>query len=199
VEFANDFKGVLDILPPDRSRNEKLVEMREMTKSRINPAVMDVAFAGHPISCAPDVCDIVKHAYPWRERQHNKEAGSYKYVIDIDGNGWSGRFKRLITSNSLVFKSTIHPEWYADRVAPWVHYIPIQLDLSDLHDALLFFRGDANGDGSHEYLARRMASAGRQWSKQFWRREDLVAYFFRLTLEYARLMSLDRESMSYYG
>ena len=68
---------------------------------------------------------------------------------------------------------------FADRVVPWVHYIPIQVDLSDLHNALLFFRGDANGDGSHEYLARKIALAGRQWSKQFWREEDLVAYFFR--------------------
>jgi len=170
-----------------------------MRKARINPAIMDVAFGGQPILCTPDVCDIVKHAYPWRERQLNKEAGNYKYVIDVDGNGWSGRFKRLMTSNSLVFKSTIYPEWFADRIAPWVHYIPIQIDLSDLHDALLFFRGDANGDGSHEYLARKIASAGRQWSKQLWRKEDLVSYFFRLTLEYARLMSLDRESMSYHG
>ena len=83
VEFANDFKGILDILPPDRSRNEKLVEPREMAKSRINPAVMDVAFTGNPILCAPDVCDILKHTYAWRDRQHNKEAGNYKYVMDV--------------------------------------------------------------------------------------------------------------------
>ena len=103
-----------------------------------------------------------------------------------------------MTSNSLIFKSTIYPEWsvvlcslypfvylsprsarFTDRVVPWVHYVPIQVDLSDLHDALLFFRGDGNGDGAHEYLARKIASAGRQWSKQFWREEDLVSYFFR--------------------
>jgi len=68
---------------------------------------------------------------------------------------------------------------FHDRVEPWVHYVPIQLDLSDLHDALMFFRGNANGDGAHEELARRIALAGREWSKTYWRREDLVAYFFR--------------------
>jgi len=26
----------------------------------------------------------------------------------------------LMASNSLVLKSTIFPEWYADRVQPWV-------------------------------------------------------------------------------
>ena len=60
----------------------------------------------------------------------------------------------------LAFKSEYAR--YTDRIAPWVHYVPIQIDLSDLHDALLFFRGDPNRDGSHDYLARKIASAGRQ-------------------------------------
>lgn len=66
-----------------------------------------------------------------------------------------------------------------DRIAPWVHYVPVQVDLSDLYDALLFFRGDGNGEGAHEHLARKIAVAGRQWSKTFWRKEDLVSYMFR--------------------
>ncbi|KAL4256465.1 Protein O-Glucosyltransferase/Glycosyltransferase 90 [Pleurotus pulmonarius] len=128
--------------------------------------------------------------------QSIKEAGSYKYVLDVDGNGWSGRFKRLITSNSLVFKATIYPEWYSDRIQPWLHYVPVQVDLSDLHDSLLFFRGDPSGAGAHEDMARTIAAAGREWSKTYWRREDLIAYFFRLILEYVRLLSLDRDAMS---
>jgi hypothetical protein len=30
------------------------------------------------------------------------------------------------------------PEWWTMRAQPWVHYVPIQLDYSDLHDALTF-------------------------------------------------------------
>ena len=99
---------------------------------------------------------------------------------------------------------------------PWVHYVPIQVDLSDLHDAVLFFRGDGSGTSNQERLGRKIAAAGRQWSRTFWRKEDLIAYFYRyeshimmirdniiqcfelrLILEYARLMSTDRESMSF--
>ena len=97
---------------------------------------------------------------------------------------------------------------YTDRIEPWVHYVPIQTDLSDLLDALLFFRGgllgpgdadsgsDANSEtsfGHHEDLARKIAKAGREWSLKYWRREDLTAYMFRLFLEYARVMSKDRD------
>lgn len=91
------------------------------------------------------------------------------------------------------------------------------MDLTDLHDALIFFRGDGNGEGAHENLARKIAVAGREWSKSFWRKEDLIAYMYRfvfdfhfdpplthflfwlsrLTLEYIRLMSTDREAMTY--
>jgi len=105
-----------------------------------------------------------------------------RILVQMDGNGWSGRFKRLMTSNSVIFKSTIYPEWFSDRVAPWIHYVPIQIDLSDLYDALLFFRGDANGDGAHEEMAKEIAQAGREWSQTFWRKEDLISYLFRWVL-----------------
>jgi hypothetical protein len=32
-------------------------------------------------------------------------------ALDVDGNGWSSRFHRLMMSGSLVLKSTIYPEW----------------------------------------------------------------------------------------
>uniref|UniRef100_A0A8H7XUJ7 Glycosyl transferase CAP10 domain-containing protein n=1 Tax=Psilocybe cubensis TaxID=181762 RepID=A0A8H7XUJ7_PSICU len=197
VSYTNSLEGTVNVLPSNRTREERLGDLRELRAARINPAVMDVAFAGTPISCSPEICEVLKKTFPWRNKQSIQEAGNYKYVIDVDGNGWSGRFKKLMTTNSLVFKSTIYPEWFADRVAPWVHYVPIQIDLSDLHDALIFFRGDGNGDGAHEDLARKIAIAGRQWSKTYWRKEDLAAYFYRLCLEYIRLMSADRKLMSY--
>lgn len=68
---------------------------------------------------------------------------------------------------------------YLDRIQPWVHYVPIQLDYSDLYDALSFFSGDIWGDGEHDDLARKIALAGRQWVSKYWRKEDMVAYMFR--------------------
>jgi hypothetical protein len=105
-------------------------------------------------------------------------------MIQVDGNGWSARFKRLMTSHALVFKSTVYPEWFVDRVQPWIHYVPVQVDYSDLEDILLFFRGDIDDEngtsnGSHEDLARRIAEAGREWSLTMWRQDDLTAYMFR--------------------
>jgi len=65
---------------------------------------------------------------------------------------------------------------YMDRVQPWLHYVPVQVDL---YDSFVFFRGDGNREGSHEDLGKKIALAGRERSLNFWRREDLTAYFFR--------------------
>lgn len=84
-----------------------------------------------------------------------------------------------MTTNSVIFKATIFPEWFSDRVQPWVHYVPVKMDYTDLYDTLAFFRGDEDGEGAHDDLAEKIAAAGREWSLTFWRREDMVAYMFR--------------------
>ncbi|KDQ51342.1 glycosyltransferase family 90 protein [Jaapia argillacea MUCL 33604] len=201
VEATNDKLGSVKVLrsPGEEEGNwTRVGEEVELKKKWVNPGLMDVGFAGEPISCEPAICEVLKELFEWKGKMSVKAAGRYKYVMDVDGNGWSSRYKRLITSNSLIFKSTIYREWFQDRVQPWVHYVPIQIDFSDLYDSLIFFRGDLNGVGAHDELAKKIAGAGREWSRSFWRREDLTAYMYRLVLEYARVMSLDREEMTWY-
>ncbi|KAG6844973.1 hypothetical protein H0H93_016280, partial [Arthromyces matolae] len=174
-----DEDGMVKILKAEKE-DSRVGEGQNITWARWAPAALDVAFA-HPNgagSCAPDTCKEVEKLFEWRRPMSVKEAAGYKYVFDVDGNGWSSRFKRLISSNTVVFKATIYPEWFTERIAPWVHYVPVQMDLSDLADALTFFRGDLNGDGAHDDMAKKIAAAGREWSLSFWRREDLTAYMF---------------------
>ncbi|KAG1871500.1 glycosyltransferase family 90 protein [Suillus subluteus] len=197
IQFVNDVAGTADVLRSPLNDSEPVGEPVPLRKAHLNPALMDIQFAGKAGSCAPNLCDELDRLYDWRKMQTLQEAGHYKYVFDIDGHGWSGRFKRLITSNALVFKNTIYPEWFMDRVAPWVHYVPVQIDLSDLYDTFTFFRGGLDGEGAHEDLAKKIAAAGREWSQTYWRKEDLTAYTFRLLLEYARVSSLDRDAMTY--
>ncbi|SJL16213.1 uncharacterized protein ARMOST_19732 [Armillaria ostoyae] len=189
--------GNVTILSPPRSSEERVGKGESVQKARYGPAMLDMAFSDDPGQCDPDVCEELKKKYEFTRRQSQKEQARYKYIFDVDGNAWSGRFKWLLSSHALIFKSTIYPEWFTDRLMPWVHYIPIQVDYSDLWDALVFFRGDLKGDNNHEDLARKIASAGRDWSRTFWRKEDMTAYNYRVLLEYARIMSTDRVAMSY--
>jgi hypothetical protein len=76
---------------------------------------------------------------------------------------------------------------FTNRIQPWVHYVPVKVDFSDLYDIMTFFRGAETSSeaeagtrrGSHEHLAREIAKAGTDWSNRFWRREDMDAYLLR--------------------
>ncbi|KAL1682640.1 glycosyltransferase family 90 protein [Schizophyllum commune] len=199
VALTNNMSTTLPILNPAPKRDQRVGPPQLHDSGPVNWEMMDVAFAGNAHACSPEICDIIEDTYEFADYQSIQEAANYKYIMDIDGNAWSGRFKRLLTSNSVIFKATIYPEWFTDRIQPWLHYVPVQLDFTDLYDALAFFRGDENGEGGHDDLARKIAVEGRKWSKKYWRREDLQAYFIRSLLEYNRLMSVDREAMSYHG
>jgi hypothetical protein len=66
----------------------------------------------------------------------------YRYMIDIDGwaNAWSGLFQKLLTGSAVlkVESQNGYRQWYYDRLEPWVHYVPVKPDLSDLDDRLEF-------------------------------------------------------------
>lgn len=59
----------------------------------------------------------------------------YKYLIDMQGNGYSGRFKFFLHSNRPVFyqKRRFHEYWFWN-LKPFVHYIPIEEDFSDFDE-----------------------------------------------------------------
>lgn len=195
VALTNMVEGNVSILDVPMDASVPVGEPVQTPVARVNPAWMDVAYVDKPLSCEEraGTCQMFEKMFEFRRVQSRKEEGRYKFIIDVDGNGWSGRFKRLITSNALIFKATIYPEWYTSRIAEWVHYVPIQATYSDLYDAVAFFR-------IHDDAAAKIAAAGKDWSRQFWRKEDMSAYLYRLLLEYARVTSPDRESMSHqYG
>ncbi|KAI6000279.1 hypothetical protein EDC04DRAFT_2612070 [Pisolithus marmoratus] len=179
VTLTNTIAGNTSVLRVPSDMSSPVGEPLQLRMARVNPAWMDVAFTGKPLACDENAgtCELMEEKFEFRRMQGRKEEGRYKLIVDVDGNGWSGRFKRLATSNALILKASVYPEW-----SP----------ILTLYDVVAFFR-------NHAEAAAKIASAGKAWSHQFWRKEDMSAYLYRLLLEYARVMSVDRESMSYPG
>ncbi|RMZ85051.1 hypothetical protein DV738_g163, partial [Chaetothyriales sp. CBS 135597] len=96
----------------------------------------------------------------------------YKYLFDLDGAGFSGRFLPFLQSRSLPFKTALFREWYDSRLTAWKHFVPVDLRLHGLWSTLAYFAG-----------AEAIALAGREWSSRVLRKEDMEVYFFRLLLE----------------
>lgn len=115
-----------------------------------------------------------------------------KYLPDVDGNSFSGRFLAFLRSNSLPIKATIYKEWHDDRLIPWRHFIPMDNTFVDLWAILEYLI--ANDD-----VAREIASEGQQWADKVLRKEDMLVYVYRLILEYARVSDDQRDQMAWKG
>ena len=59
----------------------------------------------------------------------------YKYLIDAPGTGYSARIKLLMFSNRPLFIIERNDvEYFMKDLKPFVHYIPVRYDLSDLDE-----------------------------------------------------------------
>jgi hypothetical protein len=64
---------------------------------------------------------------------------SYKYILCMEGNDWATNFPWALSSNSVPFHN--YPfKWeswiFGNGLEPWVHFIPIKNDGSDLQEKL---------------------------------------------------------------
>lgn len=124
---------------------------------------------------------------------------AYKYLPDIDGNSFSGRFIGFMRSTSLPIKSTLFREWHDSRLVPWKHFVPMDNRFGDYFGIMEYFLGYGRAKAGHDAVARQMAADGKAWAQKVLRREDMQIYTLRLLLEYARVSDDRREKMGWVG
>lgn len=163
-------------------------------------------------------CGYMNHFYTALDRMTMEEMFKYKYVPDVDGNSYSGRYRAYLSSGSLPIKATIWSEWHDSRLVAWKHFVPVDNTYVDLWGVLEYFWGygtgadEQFGEGGfregesrdaalvkpgHDAQAERIATEGKEWAEKVLRREDMLVYVYRLVLEYARIVSDERERMAY--
>lgn len=94
----------------------------------------DIGLAGGPVQCdeSDGSCEELRKAFEWRQYMNKEESVANKFVVDVDGNAWSSRFRRLMSGNNVVLKASMYPEWLSHLLVPWYHYVPIRADYSDV-------------------------------------------------------------------
>lgn len=86
-------------------------------------------------------CDDLDTHFKFEEKKPLSEVWRWKMVIDVDGWGYSARWRALIASKSMALKTTIYHEWYTERMIPWVHFVPISPKMTEIHNILGYFFG----------------------------------------------------------
>lgn len=90
-------------------------------EARVLQQRYDVKLAQKPIQCEEDdgtCAQLTKLGFA--EYQSPDALHANRFLLDVDGNGWSGRFRRLMATNSVVVKAGIFAEWWQDWLIPYV-------------------------------------------------------------------------------
>ncbi|KAK1751586.1 hypothetical protein QBC47DRAFT_425223 [Echria macrotheca] len=156
--------------------------------------MMDVYFS-HVGQCDQPDCDAQREFFDVKAAAPMETAYKYKHVLDLDGNAFSGRFYALLQSRSLVYKFAVFREWHHEWIRPWAHYVPLSLQGEDWLEAVRFFSREELGRKE----AERVAMQSKEWAEKVLRHEDMEVWFFRLLLEYGRVIDDDRENIGYVG
>ena len=152
-------------------------QVKEVPRSDFKE-IFDIYFS-YIGQCDPGDCDAQKEFFDVKETAKQQDAWQYKYLLDIDGNAFSGRFYAFLKSRSLVYKLAIFREWHEEWLKPWVHFIPLSLRGDEWVESVRWFAGESAGKKE----AERVALQGRDWADKVLRNEDLEVWFFRLLLE----------------
>ncbi|POR39227.1 Uncharacterized protein TPAR_00568 [Tolypocladium paradoxum] len=156
----------------------------------LNSRLFDVAFT-RIFQCRAGACGAQRtyfDARPWADKD---AALRSRLVFDGDGNGISGRFAKLLASRSAPLKQTLLREWHDERLAAWVHYVPVSQGLGELPELVAWLTGTEAG----RRRARRVADGGREWAARGMRGQDRGVYMYRLMLELSRVQDPAREAV----
>ena len=127
---------------------------------KLNEEIMDAAFVkavaadGYPGGQA-----ALERDHRFAETVPLGKHWSYKYLIDLDGMSYSGRFLAFLASDSVPLKSTVYEEFFTDWIQPWygvlvsfdlsyltkfifrVHFIPLSSTYKEIYNIHAYFSG----------------------------------------------------------
>lgn len=176
------------ILAEQPEKKGEYENFRRFQPSKFAEEHTDIGFT-EAVGCNPDDCPFYKDIWTFKPPIPLAEQFKYKFVVDVDGHSFSGRWRAFLESKSLGIKATIFREWHDSRLFAWQHFVPMDNRYDDLYSLLTYFLGTGTPIGeqaiasattySDAYVARhdiegkRIADQGREWANKVLRRDDM--------------------------
>jgi glycosyl transferase family 90 len=103
----------------------------------------------------------------------------YRMLIDLQGRGFSARLSLLLFSGRPVFiQARRWRQYYFDLLQPFVHYIPVNEDLSDLSRQI-------DWAAAHPEKAAAIAARAQEFARTHLRRRHAVRYLADRLIEFS--------------
>ncbi len=106
----------------------------------------------------------------------------FKYQINVDGHTatYPGLQWRLLSNCTVLKQESKNRMWYFYPLKPWVHYIPLQEDLSDVIEKIEWCR-------NNDEKAQKIAEEGRKFALENILPEHCCLYCYKVLKKYASL------------
>lgn len=113
---------------------------------------------------------------------NHKRHLKYKYLVIADGNTCTyPRYYLGLYSGSVVFKDeSVDIQWFYKELKPYVHYIPVASDFSDLPEKVQWAK-------EHDKEAKKIAQNATAFINHNLKLKHIYAYIGELLNEYAKL------------
>ncbi len=98
------------------------------------------------------------------------QMSNYKYILSIEGNIAQFRLTLELSYNSVILLVRSDQYiWYQPLLKPWVHYVPVKADLSDLIEKIDWCR-------SHDAKCKTIAANAYKFYQKYISRESVYDY-----------------------
>ncbi|KAJ3216206.1 F-actin-capping protein subunit alpha [Clydaea vesicula] len=144
-----------------------------------NKTLVDIGFHAF-CQIEENVKESIKVEYGLKNSVNAKIIFRFKYLLVVDGNSWPARFQTFLASGSVILYNGIFTDWYNWQLKPWIHYIPVKLDLSDLEEKLEWLK-------LNDQKAKEISINSFNLMKRFNNLKEMQCYSSLLLLEYSRL------------
>lgn len=146
VHLANNATEPLSILVPHPTQPNSFTYTTCPASSL--PALgldMDIAIVDEIVRCWDADCTDQETEFGLVGKSDFQAHWGYRFLMDLDGAGFSGRFLPFLHSHSVVFKTAVFREWWDDRLTAWRHFVPVDIRFHGLFSTLAYFAGTGTG------------------------------------------------------
>lgn len=148
-----------------------------------HPALLEVSLQR---SISIQQIDKYLEAMGWEKKPYmtmEAQAKKFKFVVYLEGNcGWADRLKNQLALGMVLFmQETPCHEFFTPLLVPWVHYIPVKNDLSDLVEQIKWAQ-------SNDEAAREISVNAAEFAKEYLSITSWRTYIHTIFDTYSSLM-----------
>lgn len=177
-----------DFYPFTVKNFDKLPRLTVSVLSKLYPDLIDSEFSYYSPQIryehyGPNLKEFCEILFTKSPKSVNEEVHlKYKYLLSLDGNAATGtRVPWIMLSNSVLVKQESEKiQWYYSALKPYIHYVPLKHDLSDIFEQIDWMK-------NHDLELQKISQNAQSFAKNNLLSEHIDAHITLLLNEYSSL------------